>query len=205
MNNSTLKMLLKEYGKKRDSSFLNLEKRKNELYKSCPRLEEIDLELNNFALDTAKSILSSGSSYSLQELQEKIDSLNIEKQNLLNSLKLNANFFNPHFDCSKCEDTGYVNSNGHYELCNCIKQKLFDIEYNKSNISDLEKHNFKHFNFDLYSGEINEELYNSNLSPRDNIKNIRDIATSFIENFDNPDEKNLLFTGNTGLREVFFI
>ena len=205
MSNSTLKVLLKEYEQKRDSSFLSLEKRKEELYKSCPRLEQIDLELNNFALNTAKSILSSNSSHSLQDLQEKIDSLNIEKHELLNSLNLDIDFFKPHFDCDKCEDTGYVNNNGHYELCSCIKQKLFDIEYNKSNISDLKKHNFEHFNFDLYSDEINEELYNSNLSPRDNIKNIRNIAISFIENFDNPDEKNLLFTGNTGLRKIFFI
>lgn len=205
MNNSTLKVLLKEYDQKRLSAFLSLEKRKDDLYKSCPRLEQIDLELNNFALNTAKSILSSNSSHSLQDLQEKIDSLNIEKQNLLNSLKLDTNFFKPHFDCDKCEDSGYVNFNGHYELCNCIKQKLFDIEYNKCNISDLKTHNFDHFNFHLYSNEVNEELYNSNLSPRDNIKNIRDIATSFIENFDNPDEKNLLFTGNTGLRKIFFI
>lgn len=205
MSNSTLKVLLKEYEQKRDSSFLSLEKRKEELYKSCPRLEQIDLELNNFALNTAKSILNSDSSYSLKELQEKIDSLNIEKHELLNSLNLDIDFFKPHFDCDKCEDTGYINFNNHYELCNCIKQKLFDIEYNKCNISDLKTHNFEHFNFDLYSDEVNEELYNSNLSPHDNIKNIRDIATSFIENFDNPDEKNLLFTGNTGLRKIFFI
>ncbi len=206
MNNSTLKMLLKEYDQKRSSSFLSLERRKDELYKSCPRLEEIDLELNNFALNTAKSILNSTSSNSsLKELQEKIDTLNLEKQQLLNSLHLDANFFKPHFDCDKCEDTGYVNLNGNYELCNCIKQKLFDIEYNKSNISDLKSHNFEHFRFDLYSDDVNEELYNSNLSPRDNIKNIRDIGASFIENFDSPDEKNLLFTGNTGLRKIFFI
>ena len=88
MSNSTLKVLLKEYEQKRDSSFLSLEKRKEELYKSCPRLEQIDLELNNFALNTAKSILNSDSSYSLKELQEKIDSLNIEKHELLNSLTI---------------------------------------------------------------------------------------------------------------------
>lgn len=205
MSNSTLKLLLKEYEQKRDSSFLSLEKRKEELYKSCPRLKQIDLELNNFALNTAKSILNSNSSYSLKQLQEKINSLNIEKQELLSSLKLDANFFKPHFNCDKCEDTGYVNDNGNYELCNCIKQKLFDIEYNTCNISDLKSHNFDHFNFDLYSNEVNEELYNSNLSPLDNIKNIRNIASSFIKNFDNSNEKNLLFTGNTGLRKIFFI
>lgn len=201
MSNSTLKMLLKEYEQKRLSALLDLDRRKEELYASSPRLQEIDTDLSQFALNTAKSILNSTSSdTTLQELKEKIEALKIEKQKLLDSLQLDDSFFKPHFDCNKCEDTGYVKLDHHYELCNCIKQKLFDIEYNKSNLSDLKNHNFEHFRFDLYSEEINEELYRSNLSPRDNIKNIKDIAISFIENFDNPDEKNLLFTGNTGLR-----
>ena len=206
MSNSTLKMLLKEYEQNRLSAFLDLERRKEKLYASSPRLQEIDNELNNFALNTAKSILnSSDTNDSLQNLREKIDVLKNEKQKILNSLKLDDSFFKPHFNCSKCEDTGYVKLDNHYELCNCIKQKLFDIEYNKSNINDLKNQNFEHFSFDLYSNEINEDLYRSNLSPRDNIKNIKDIASSFIENFDNPEEKNLLFTGNTGLRKIFFI
>ena len=43
MNNSTLKVLLKEYDQKRLSAFLSLEKRKDDLYKSCPRFDQIDL------------------------------------------------------------------------------------------------------------------------------------------------------------------
>ena len=34
----------------------------------------------------------------------------------------------------------------------------------------------------------------------ENIILIKGICLSFIENFDDPNEKNLLFTGNTGLR-----
>lgn len=205
MNNSNLKLLLKEYEQKRLSALLDLDRRKEDLYASSPRLQEIDEELSQFALNTAKLILSSGSNSCLQELKDKVESLKLEKQKILQSLKLNDSFFKPNFTCSKCEDTGYIKLENRYELCNCIKQKLFDIEYNKSNISNLENHNFDNFNFDLYSNEINEELYRSNLSPRDNIKNIKDIAISFIQNFDFPDEKNLLFTGNTGLRKIFFI
>lgn len=206
MSNSTLKILLKEYEQKRLSAFLDLDRRKEDLYSSTPRLEEIDTELNNFALNTAKAILnSSNSSNCLKELEDKINYLKEEKEKILNSLNLDDSFFKPKFDCLKCEDTGFVNLDNHYELCSCIKQKLFDIEYNKSNISDLKNHNFEHFNYNLYSSEINEGLYKSNISPRDNIKNIKEIATSFIENFDNPYEKNLLFTGNTGLRKIFFI
>lgn len=201
MSNSTLKILLREYEQKRLAAFLDLDKRREELYISCPRLQEIDTELNHFALNTAKSILNStGENNPLQELERKMQNLNEEKQKILDSLNLDDSFFKPHFDCSKCEDTGYINRDNHYELCHCIKQKLFDLEYNKSNISDLKNHNFDHFNFDLYSEKINESLYNSNISPRDNIKNIKDIANCFIKNFDNKEEKNLLFTGNTGLR-----
>jgi DNA replication protein DnaC len=204
MGNSVLKDLLKEYEQKRLSSALDLEKRKNDLYASNPRLEQIDAELSSYALNTAKSILSSsGSENYVKDLQLKIDTLNKEKQEILNKLNLDENFFKPHFECSKCEDTGYVAFNNHYELCSCIKQKLFDIEYNQSNISDLKTHNFDYFNFDLYSDEVNEDLYRSNISPRDNIKNIKDIAMSFIENFNDAQEKNLLFTGNTGLGKSF--
>ena len=205
MSNSNLKLLLKEYEQKRLSTFLDLDRRKEDLYASSPRLQEIDNELSQFALNTAKLILSYGSDSCLQELKEKIEALKVEKHKLLQALQIDDSFFTPKFDCPKCEDTGYIKLENRYELCNCIKQKLFDIEYNKSNISNLEQHNFEHFNFDLYSDKINEDLYRSNLSPRDNIKNIKDIALSFIENFDLLEEKNLLFTGNTGLRKILFI
>ena len=56
---------------------------------------------------------------------------------------------------------------------------------------------------ELYSPEINESLYHAKISPRANIQNIKNIAMHFIEDFNNPDEKNLLFTGNTGLGKTF--
>ena len=88
-------------------------------------------------------------------------------------------------------------------LCNCIKQKIFDIDFNKSNIGNLEKENFDTFDLNLYSDNVDVKKYNAKISPRQNILNIKDIAMRFVENFDNPDEKNLLFLGNTGLGKTF--
>ena len=201
MSHSTLKQLLKEYEQKRSFALSDLENRKEELYRSCPRLQEIDTNLNQFAFHTVKSILSStNKSSSLEDLKSKIASLKLEKNAILKDLKLDDSFFLPHFDCTKCEDTGYVKEKDHYELCSCIKQKLFDMDYNQSNISNLRNHTFDQFLLDAYSTQINEDLYHSNLSPRDNIQNIKEIAFSFITHFDDFEEKNLLFTGNTGLR-----
>lgn len=204
MNDSTLKKLLKEYDKKRQLAFLDLDKRKQELFSSNKRLEEIDNEINSYSIQIAKNILSSPNDTTfLENLRNKIDTLKKEKNMLLKSLNIDDNFFKPHFDCNLCNDTGYIQEGYSFNLCSCIKQKLFDIEYNKSNIDKLEKDNFDNFNYNLYSDNINEALYSSNLSPRDNIKNIRKIALSFINNFDDSNEKNLLFIGNTGLGKTF--
>ena len=86
-------------------------------------------------------------------------------------------------------------------MCSCLKQKIYNIEYNKSNIGNLEKENFNSFDINKYSNEINFEKYKSDISPKQNMLIIKDICMKFIKNFDNPDEKNLLFTGNTGLRQ----
>lgn len=205
MNDSTLKVLLKEYEQKRLANQVDLEKRKQTLYSSNSRLKDIEDDLNQFALLTAKTILSSqDSKVSLDNLKKKIEILKKEKNEILSSIGIDESFFAPYFECSACKDTGYVNLENNYSLCNCIKQKLFDIEYNKSNISDINKYSFNNLNLNLYSDKVNEDLYSSNISPRENIQNIKKIALSFIENFDNPDEKNLLFTGNTGLGKTFF-
>lgn len=203
MSNSTLKNLLKEYEQKRLNALVDLDKRKQDLYSSNKRLEEIDFELNSYALNTAKNILSNSSNTSLDDLQAKIDTLKKEKETILKNLNIDDSFFKPYFECSICEDTGYIQDGYNFNLCNCIKQKLFDIEYNKSNISNIENDNFFNFDINLYSDKIDENLYSSNLSPRDNIKNIKEIADSFVSNFDNPTEKNLLFLGNTGLGKTF--
>lgn len=204
MSNSTLKSLLKEYEQKRNSALIDLDRRKLELYSSNKRLEDIDSELNMYALNIAKNILSnSNNSEFIIDLQNKVDNLKKEKQAILKSLNINDDFFEPNFECKICKDTGYVQDGNIFNLCSCIKQKMFDIEYNKCNISNLKNNNFDNFNIELFSDDINEDLYFSNISPRENIKNIKDIALSFINNFNNAEEKNLLFTGNTGLGKTF--
>ena len=89
------------------------------------------------------------------------------------------------------------------ELCSCIKQKIYNIEYNRSNIGNVNKENFETFDLNKYSDEVYEEKYSSKVSPRENIKVIKEIAENFIKNFENPDEKNLLFCGYTGLGKTF--
>lgn len=202
MDNSTLKVLLQEYEQKRIKANLIAEQNKNNLYKNYPRLEEIENEINKLSIDKIKSILSSNTN-ELNKFDLKIQELQTEKEKIFNNAHVSANSLLPNYECKLCNDTGYI-SNGYKSIiCNCLKQKIFNIEYNKSNIGNIEFENFSSFSLNYYSDEINVEKYGLNISPRENIKTIKKISENFIKNFENPSEKNLLFTGNTGLGKTF--
>lgn len=192
--------LLKEYEQKKIRAELDLEKRKEKLYNDIPELGNIESELNNLAISTAKNILLNNKS-SIENFKSKIQELNNKKIEILKNNNLNIDYLKPNYECKLCNDTGYITKNNYKsEMCNCLKQKLLNISFNKSNMSNLDKENFSTFNENIFSDEINIEKYKYNISPRQNIRNIKNRCIKFVENFDNPETKNLLFTGNTGLR-----
>lgn len=203
INSSVLKNLLTEYDRKRLNAEIDCENKKKELFSKIPRLQEIENELNNSSIKAAKSILSSNSKETLDNLQKQIESLKKERISLLKKDDKDLSYLSPKYECSKCNDTGYIVNNGVTEMCSCLKQRILNIEYNSSNIGNLDKENFKKFNINLYSDEVNEEKYNSDISPRENIKMIGKEVKKFIKNFDDPNEKNLLFSGGTGLGKTF--
>lgn len=203
INNSTLKDLLKEYDKKQLKAIQELDIRKKELFEKIPRLKEIEDELNQCAISSAKSILFSSNSTALEDLQKKISILKEERLALLKKDGKDLSYLLPTYSCTKCQDSGYIQENGHSTICSCLKQQILNIEYNSSNIGNLDRENFSKFNINLYSDEINEQKYNSDISPRDNIKMISKDVKKFIKNFDDPAEKNLLFSGGTGLGKTF--
>lgn len=203
MSNEILNSLLKEYSKKKLKAQIDLDNRKKDLYEKIPRLMEIEDELNSIGISTAKNILNNNSSdnSSIYYLKEKINKLKIEKENILKSHNIDVNYLKPFYECNICNDTGYVmDSNYKTKMCSCLKQKLLDISFNKSNMSNLDKENFSTFNENLFSDETDLSKYHFNISPRSNIRNIKKQCINFVENFDDPNCKNLLFTGNTGLR-----
>lgn len=201
MANEILNSLLKEYEHKKTSAELDLIRRKEILYKSIPEFQEIDDEINRYTISTAKNLLKDNNSSYLLDLNKKINELKSKKEQLLIKNGYNKFYLKPFYECLQCSDTGYIkSSNNKTVMCNCLKQKLLNISFNKSNISNLDKENFDTFNENIFSDEVDLSKYKLNISPRKNIINIKNKCIEFIENFDDINCKNLLFSGNTGLR-----
>ncbi len=203
MNNAILNDLLKQYEQKRLAHLRDAENRKKELYLSYPQLEKIDNSISTISIKTAKKILNNNSQKTLDELKNEIESLKKEKENLLKSLNVPKSYLDVQYDCNICKDTGYVFENGLSTMCNCLKQKIYNLEYNQKNINNIDSQNFDNFNLNLFSDKSDKKKYNTDLSPRENILYIKKVAENFIQNFDNTETKNLIFSGGTGLGKTF--
>ena len=201
MDNDILNSLLKEYDQKRIRAELDLEKRKETLYKSIPELQEIEDKINSYSINNAKNILNNIKS---DNYSSEIEILKNKKKRILQENNIPENYLKPNYECSICKDTGYFLDNNYKSImCNCLRQKILNISYNKSNLSNLKKENFLTFNENKFSDEVDLAKYKVNISPRKNIINIKQKCLSFVENFDDPNTKNLLFTGNTGIGKTF--
>ncbi len=201
MDNDVLNSLLREYDQKRIRAELDLEKRKESLYKSIPELQKIEAEINSYSINNAKNILNNikSDNYDL-----KIEKLKSEKKRILQENNIPENYLKPYYECKICKDTGYyLDNNYRTNMCNCLRQRILNISYNKSNMSNLKKENFLTFNDNRFSDEVDVAKYKVNISPRKNMINIKQKCLAFVENFDDPNSKNLLFTGNTGLGKTF--
>ena len=206
MNNPLLKQILNEYEIKRNKAIQEASKRKQSLLEVNPRLAEIESEISKISIETAKSIIIANNEDKeklLNELKKKSNNLIKEKTKFLKDLSKTTEFFDPDFECKICKDTGFIQKNEKSVMCNCLKQKIYDVAYNKSNIGNLEHENFSTFNIRLFSDRPNKERFKSDISPRENMSLLKEKAMNFIENFDDPLEKNLIFTGGTGLGKTF--
>jgi DNA replication protein DnaC len=206
MDNSLLKQVLHEYDEKRTVAILEADNRKKELLKVNPRLLEIEKELSTVSIQTSKAILLANPKEKaslLADLKKKNNSLIKEKNAFIKNLSKENNYLNPHFDCKLCKDTGYIQKDGNLVMCSCLKQRIFDIAYNKSNMGNLERENFSNFNIRVFSDKPDKEKYKSEISPRENMQIIKEKVQTFIDNFDDTEEKNLIFTGNTGVGKTF--
>ena len=202
MTDKNLESLLSEYEEKKRKANMEVEANISKLYTQFPILENIDDEINKYSINKTKSILNGKGD--TKNFDIEIENLKLKKEKFIKENKIDVNLFKPNYECKICNDTGYVqDENNKTVMCTCLKQKLLNLAYNKSNLSDIKNENFDNFNLNLFSDEANAKKYKIKSSPRQNILNIKKECLKFIDNFDSLEEKNLFFCGNTGLGKTY--
>lgn len=173
----------------------------NELYDAVPQLREIEDEIrkcgiryNRLALDG--EIKPEEASLCLDA---DIQKLTEKKRQLLKENGYPEDYPNLAPSCIKCSDTGWING----KRCSCFINEIAKLSFEMSNIGPDCHENWDNFNEELYDDAIDEEKYGIKISPRSNIRKIKERCMRFTENIDDPDERNLLFYGHVGTGKTF--
>lgn len=200
ISNTQYRDILFQYDQTRMKNQRLLNKRYETLYRKFPELKEIhdkiiELSLQQAAIEllTPEQAEEQRSSY-----LEKKDALLARKAAILKENHYPADYLNPFYTCADCKDTGFIKSN---TPCHCFKQAKLRALYENSNLADaLERENFNTFCEELYDETTIHE--NLSITPRENIRRIREACLDFIKYFDNAYE-NLLLYGPTGVGKTF--
>lgn len=176
------------YDKKSQRAKDEADARSKEVWEKDKRIKEIDDELASIGMKVFRASLLDDEKREAEykRLENSLALLRAERADRLLALGLPSDYTNPHYECEKCSDTGYIG----FKACDCLKKEIVKENYKKSGIGKyLEKQTFS--NFDLsYYGEG---------KTRENMKFILERAKRYAEGFNKNTSESFLFLGGTGL------
>ena len=165
------------------------EARADELHAKYPELAKIDRVLS----ETGLQILAE-SMNGREGLEERINALREQNAELLKargeyllSLGYPADYTAVRYECSDCQDTGFIGT----KMCHCLHRDLVLAGYESSGIGRLiDKQRFETFSL---------SYYNATPAEHENMERIFSLCREYADTFVPEKSKNLLFCGTTGL------
>ncbi len=199
LSNTQYRDIMFRYDQTRMKNQRTLDQRYESLFQEIPELEQVQNDIMELSLQQAREELlhSDHTSQTDDIYQQKRHALLEKKAKLLLAHNYPADYLSAIYDCRDCHDTGYINN----KPCHCLRQAETLALYESSNLMHvLENENFDTFNELFYDDSIVNE--NLSLTPRENIKRVREVCQDFIKHFDEAYD-NLIFYGPTGVGKTF--
>ncbi len=144
------------------------------------------LELDSRKLMVAITKLDPNSSEA-KNLRTQYTKIEQDKQQLLKQLGFSLADLEPHYDCTKCNDTGFVGVN---VMCDCLKKNIFQRLKYESGLGDFRGHDFQ---------DCDQKLLEQN----ETLKKAFKLAHEYVDKFPNNQYKNMVFVGNVGKGKTF--
>lgn len=164
------------------------DRRKSEIYAKLPEYQDLDREAIEISMERGRNLLINKTKDSQEDFHQKIENIKSRKAALLASNGYPSDYLEPLYDCTICNDTGYVDGN----KCSCFLKMQIELIYDYSQMKELIKtDNFDNLSREYYTGEALDLFDKAVLT-----------CKNFISNF-NSDYHNLLFYGTVGTGKSF--
>ena len=168
------------------------------VYARVPRIAQIDMRLRNQMIELVGLTIKKGSGMAeaIEKLEKESLELQAEKAELLVENGYPLDWLDEIYSCSKCKDTGFVDSS----VCDCLMAM-----YNQELTRELGvllrsgEDSFDKFSLGFYD-DVRDPI--SGISARDQMALVFETCREYANNFSSR-SLNLLFQGGTGLGKTF--
>ncbi len=173
-----------KYLKARDEA----DARRTEIHTAIPAVAELDAELRMTGLSVMAAALEAGDvDTRIAEVRQRNAVLRARRAALLVQHGYPADYTEPHYACSICNDSGYVD----LKMCACMKRRLTEETLAASGIAELlRRQTFENFNLAYYESDPNAHRRMTQIFNR---------MKHFAETFEVGRSENLVLFGGTGL------
>jgi DNA replication protein DnaC len=183
--------------KKREHELL-MARRHEEVYSKCPRIGELDQELRGSVIEVIGVALKGAGdpSAAVDEIRDKNLFLQSERIQALMAAGFPFDYLDNGYLCSKCGDTGYVDT----AICSCLMD-LYREEQRQSlsNLFKLGSETFDNFDLSWYDDAPDPV---TGVSHRARMELVYDTCVDYARRFPKR-STNLFLSGATGLGKTF--
>lgn len=199
MKNNQITKITEEYRQKREWAQREAIEKAKRLRERFSEYGAVEDEIYRLHLQIAKATLNKEENPNT--LQQELERAKQKKKDLMLRLGISDADLSPRYECIICEDRGYIEEEGQWKRCACFQNRLMK-EWSKESgmMNRMERENFENFREELFE-EMPDPKYKN--SPLENIRRIREESVRFIEDFENPNRKNLIFYGTPGTGKTF--
>lgn len=194
MNRDILNTLLIEYRQKREAAENAAKNISADLISSDAdllALYDSQAELF-FALGSAELLCKKDEA---KDIEKKIDVLEQKITELQNKKNIDPSSIKPKYECTICDDTGYIGQT----MCTCLKQRYIEALVKHSGMKETGE------SFESFNEEIIPDIKIGKLSQRQLTIKIKNYCKDFAETFPNTKKQNILLMGKTGLGKSFML
>lgn len=190
----------REFDAKRLNHLNELDQRREEVYRKCPRICEIEQEIEQNGMKLAQ--LAIRGQQDVEELAQQVARRNAklvdEKKTLLHTNGFAEDYMTNVWDCAKCEDKGEFD----FSFCDCFQKRMLEKAYEQSNMARMmQQQTFENFRLDFYSDR--PEDGQESVSPRAQMKYIAGQCMQFAQQFERDTQRSLFMFGPTGQGKTF--
>lgn len=176
--------------RRRQQNSTTLMRRQQEVFAIVPEIEEIGYEITSVGAKYTMAKLTKNADKA-EELKAEMEALSKKQKDLLVQNGFAADYLEPVYHCSECQDKGFVNG----KICTCLKQEIIKQRQNMlTALSPAPKTTFESFSLDYYSDKPDA----NGVVARDRMEPIFRYCKDFAENFSR-DVKSLFMYGASGL------